>query len=185
MNYLSSILKFLAYQNSFWEEILTKAFCRYILNLKSKKKLGSFNDWNKAYFQSFICLPRYEYFLASSFSAVSSALPKRIQSILERLKENTTKAWKPSIIDESKCFVQIQEIEYFECSWCQNISPLMNKSMLFLQLLVDHMLTELYLQNWVAGLVVLHSFLSKGLTWYVHLKVLARCVNNIFCLHKE
>ena len=103
----------------------------------------------------------------------------------ERLNENTAKPWKPSIIDESKCFVQIQEIEYFECSWCQNINPLMNKSILFLQLLVDHMLTELYLQNWVAGLVVLHSFLSKGLTWYVHLKVLARCVNNIFCLHKK
>ena len=35
----------------------SKAFCQYILNLMSKKKLGSFNDWINAYFQSFICLP--------------------------------------------------------------------------------------------------------------------------------
>ena len=34
----------------------SKAFCQYILNLMSKKKLGSFNDWINAYFQSFICL---------------------------------------------------------------------------------------------------------------------------------
>ena len=35
----------------------SKAFCHYILNLMSKKKSGSFNDWINAYFQSFICLP--------------------------------------------------------------------------------------------------------------------------------
>ena len=40
-----------------FERILTKAFCQYILNLMSEKKLGSFNDWINAYFQSFICLP--------------------------------------------------------------------------------------------------------------------------------
>ena len=32
------------------------------------------------------------------------------------------------------------------------------------------------LQNWVPGLQVLNSFLSKGSTWYVYLKVLAICV---------
>ena len=35
----------------------SKGFCQYILNLMSKKELGSFNDWIKAYFQSFIFLP--------------------------------------------------------------------------------------------------------------------------------
>ena len=35
----------------------SKTFYQYILNLMSKKKLGSFNDWINAYFQSFICLP--------------------------------------------------------------------------------------------------------------------------------
>ena len=38
----------------------SKAFCQYILNLLSKKKLGSFNDWITAYFQSFICLPPHD-----------------------------------------------------------------------------------------------------------------------------
>ena len=35
----------------------SKAFCQYILNLMSKKKSGSFNDWINTYFQSLICLP--------------------------------------------------------------------------------------------------------------------------------
>ena len=35
----------------------SKAFCQYIPNLMSKKKLGSFNDWVNAYFHSFIYLP--------------------------------------------------------------------------------------------------------------------------------
>ena len=83
-------------------QILTKVFCQYILNLMSKKKLGSFNDLINAYFQSFICLPRYEHFLASIFCKVSLALLNRIQPILERPKENITKTWKPSIIDRSK-----------------------------------------------------------------------------------
>ena len=77
-----------------FERILTKAFCQYILNLMSKKKLGSFNDLIiNTCFQSFICLPRYRYehFLASIFCKVSLALLNRIQPILERLKENITK----------------------------------------------------------------------------------------------
>ena len=73
----------------------------YILNLMSKKKLGSFNDLINTYFQSFICLPRYEHFLASIFCKVSLALLNRIHPILERLNENITKPWKPSIIDRS------------------------------------------------------------------------------------
>ena len=80
----------------------SKTFYQYILNLMSKKKLGSFNDWINAYFQSFICLPRYEHFLASIFCKVCLALLNRIQPILERLKENIIKPWKPSIIDRSK-----------------------------------------------------------------------------------
>ena len=63
----------------------SKTFYQYILNLMSKKKLGSFNDWINAYFQSFICLPRYEHFLPGIFSKVSLTLLKRIQPILEIL----------------------------------------------------------------------------------------------------
>ena len=65
---------------------------------------------------------------------------------------------------------------YFECSWCQKFNPLIKKSVLILQLLVDYMLIKLYLQYWVPGLQVLHSFLSKGSTWYVHLNVLVRFI---------
>ena len=85
-----------------FRRILTIAFCQYILNLISKKKLGSFNDLIiNTCFQSFICLPRYRYkhFLASIFCKVSLALPNRIQPKLERPNENITKPWKPSIID--------------------------------------------------------------------------------------
>ena len=48
----------------------SKAFCQYILNLMSKKKLGSFNDWINTYFQSFICLPPHDMniFWPASFS---------------------------------------------------------------------------------------------------------------------
>ena len=80
----------------------SKAFCQYILNLMSKKKLGSFNDLINTYFQSLICLPRYEHFLASIFCKVFLELFNRIQPILERLKKNITKSWKPSVIDKSK-----------------------------------------------------------------------------------
>ena len=37
-----------------FERVLAKAFYQYILNLMSKKKLGSFNDLINSYFQSFI-----------------------------------------------------------------------------------------------------------------------------------
>ena len=85
-----------------FERIVTRAFCQYILNPMSKKKLGSFNNLINAYFQSFICLPRYKHFLASVFCKVSLALLNRIPPILEKPKENITKPWKPSIIDRSK-----------------------------------------------------------------------------------
>ena len=72
-----SILKIFAYQTSFRED-LDKVFCQYILNLMSKKKLGSFNDLIETYFQSFICLPRYEHILASIFCKVSLPLLNKI-----------------------------------------------------------------------------------------------------------
>ena len=69
-----------------------------------KKKLGSFDDLViNTCFQFFICLPQYrfEHFLANTFCKVFLALLNRIQPILERLNENITKPWKPSIIDRS------------------------------------------------------------------------------------
>ena len=54
-------------------------------------------------FQSFICLPRYEHFLAGFFCKIFLALLNRILPILERLKESIMKPWKPLITDRSKC----------------------------------------------------------------------------------
>ena len=56
-------------------------------------------QFNNAYFQSFICLPQNERFLANIFCKGSLALLNRIQPILERLEENIMKPWKTSIID--------------------------------------------------------------------------------------
>ena len=73
-----------------FERILTRAFCQYILNPISKKKLGNFNDLINVYVQSFICLPRYKDFMASVFCKFSLTLLNRIQPVLERLKGNIT-----------------------------------------------------------------------------------------------
>ena len=43
-----------------FERILKKAFFQYTLNLVSKKKLGSFNDWINVYFQSLKCFPPHD-----------------------------------------------------------------------------------------------------------------------------
>ena len=51
--------------------------------------------------KSFLSRYQYEHFLASIFCKGSLALLNRIQPILERLSENITKPWKPSIIDKS------------------------------------------------------------------------------------
>ena len=87
-------LSFLDPKDLYLPNQFSEAFCQYILNLMSKKKLGSFSDLIiNTYFQLFIYLPQYQYehFLASIFCKVSLALLNRIQPILERLKENITK----------------------------------------------------------------------------------------------
>ena len=68
----------------------SKAFCQYILNLMSKKKLGNFNDLISNFFNpSYVCHDMNIFWPV--FCKVSLALLNRIQPILERLKENITK----------------------------------------------------------------------------------------------
>ena len=85
---------------------LSKAFCEYILNLVSKKKLGSFNDIINTYFKSFICLPpvaRYEHFLASaSLSKYPWHFWTEFSQSWNNLRKNIMKPRKPLIIDRSK-----------------------------------------------------------------------------------
>ena len=154
-----------------FEKILTNTFCQYIFNLMPDKKLVSFNDWINAYFQSFICLPRYENFLASIFCKVSLALLSRIHPILERLKE---KLWSHENL-QSLTYLNGAKIGFRSnsrnCSFWMFMmwkhQSINEKNVLLLQLLVDYMLIELYLQNWERGLQVLLSFLRKVSTWYV------------------
>ena len=100
-DYLSMILRSLPTKPVF-KRILAKAFCHYILNLMSKKKLGSFNDLVfNTYFQSliYVCPSMVCHDILGI--TVSLALLSKIQPILERLNKNITKPWKPSIIDRS------------------------------------------------------------------------------------
>ena len=54
----------------------------------SKKKLGGFNDLINTYFQSFICLLRYEHFLAIQYLFKSLlGIAEQDPANLERLKE--------------------------------------------------------------------------------------------------
>ena len=103
------------------------------------------------------------------------------------------KPWKSKMTDRSKCcqhwflfkFMRLGVLNVHDVKKKKKNPSLINKSVLFLDYLVDHMLTELYLQNWVPGLQGLHSFWSNGSTWYVHLKVVAGYVNSILYLQKK
>ena len=67
LDYLSSILKIclpIKFSRGSWQRRSASTY------MMSKKKLGSFKDCINANFQSFICLPWYEHFLASIFCKV-------------------------------------------------------------------------------------------------------------------
>ena len=120
----------------FWEKQQLMSFFIQGKNWRSKKKLGSFNNLINTYFQFFIRLPQNEHFLASNFCKICLTLVNRIQPILERLKENITKPWKPSIIDRSKWCYHIgihsnSRDGLFLMPMTSKINPLMNKSVLF------------------------------------------------------
>ena len=91
-----------------------------MLNPMSKKKLGRFNDLTNAYYQSFICLPRYEHFLTSIFCITeqnSANLGKTSGINYEAMK---TFDHGQIYVVLTLVFIQIQETGYFEseCSRC-------------------------------------------------------------------
>ena len=154
----------------------------------SKKKLGSFNYWIIELLNFFIL--SYVCHDMNIFWPVSSVkFPRRYWTEFNQ-------SWKTllsheifqSLIDLNGANVGFRSNSrdwVFRIFMMSKINPLMSKNLLFLQLLVNHMIKELYLQNWVPRLEVLHSFLSKGSTWYVHLRFFAWCVNSILYLHKN
>ena len=144
-----------------------------------KKKLNRANDWINTFFNpSYICHDMNIFWPASFVKFPWCCCTKFNQS------------WKD--LRKTLVFVQIHKTGYFECSWCPKkkkkkkfIINKQKRAVSAASALLDHLLTELYLQNWVPRLQVLHSFLNNGLTWYVHLKVLARYVNSILYLPKK
>ena len=97
----------------------SKAFCQHILNLMSNNKLGSFNDWINAYFQSFICLLPHDtnIFWPASLSKFSWRFWTEFSQSWNNLKKTLRShenLWSLTLV----C-IQIQETGYFECLWCQ------------------------------------------------------------------
>ena len=152
-----------------------------------RKKLGSFDDWINTYFQSFVYLLRYKHFLVSIFCKVSWCCCTEFNQSWKTSWRHKNIQWLIDLSVANIIFAYICESRYFECliSRKQSITNKQKRAVSAASTLVDHMLVELYLQNWVPGLQVLHSFLSNWSTSYVHLKGLARWVNIILYLHKE
>ena len=119
---LSSILKIFAYQTSFWDEILTKAFCQYILNLMSKKKRGSFNYWTLCFIPSYFCHDSNIFWPVSFLK-----FPWRCWTEFSKSWKYLRKTLRSHEIFRSLInlggakvgFVQIQETGCFEFSWYQ------------------------------------------------------------------
>ena len=125
---------------SVFQRILTKAFCQYTLNLMLKKKLGSFNDLINAYFQSFLCLPRYEHSLASIFVKFPwHCWTEFSQSWKDLRKTFWSHENLRSLTDLSSANIGIHSNLQDWLFWMflmSKMNPLMNKSMLFLFFLI-------------------------------------------------
>ena len=140
LDYLSSILRSLPTKPVF-KRILTKAFCQYILNLMSKKKLGSFNDWINAYFQSFICLPPHDMHMNIFWPASLSKFLWRFCTEFSQSWNNLRKTLRShenlcSLTDLSGSNIGFHSNSRDSLFWVfmiPKINPLMNKSVLFWQ----------------------------------------------------
>lgn len=122
-----------------FERILTKALCREILGLMLKKKLGNFSDWiNSIFSASYTCRnmnifsPQY-----SKYSFLDVA--QQILANLEIVQKSIMKTQK------SLTEVIVLTLDLWDwIFWMLILSKkLLNRSVLFLQFLLDHMLTEL------------------------------------------
>ena len=100
----------------------------------SKKKLGSFNDLINAYFQSFIfiCLPRYERFLASKFLWHCWIELGRSWKHLRKSLRSHEKLQSLTNLSGTNIGIHSNSRDWlFLMFMLSKIKPLMNKSMLF------------------------------------------------------
>ena len=117
----------------------SKALCQCVLNLMSKKKLGSFNDWINAYFQSFICLPPYDMniFWPTSYSKFPWHFWTKFSQSWNNLRKTLRShenLW--SLTDLSGANIGFHANSRDWLSWVfmmSKINPWMNKTVLFWQ----------------------------------------------------
>ena len=117
----------------------SKAFCQYILNLLSKKKLDSFNDWINAYFQSFIHLPPHD--MNNFWPASLSKFPWRLWTEFSQSWNNLKKILRShenfwSLADLSGSNIGFHSNPRDWLIWAfmmSKINSLMNKTVLFWQ----------------------------------------------------
>ena len=115
----------------------SKAFCQYMLDLLSKKKLGSFNDWINAYFQSFIYLPPHD--MNIFWPASLSKFPWCFWTEFSQFWNNLRKAlrshenlWSLTDLSGAKIGFHSNSRDWlFWVFMMSKINPLMNKSVLF------------------------------------------------------
>ena len=102
----------------------SKAFWQYILNLMSKKKLGSLNGWINPYFQSFICLLPHD--MNIFWPAFLSKFPWRFWTEFTQSWNNLRKTlrshenlWSLTDLSGTNIGFHSNSRDWFECSWCQ------------------------------------------------------------------
>ena len=132
-------LSFINPEDLYLSNQFSKAFCQYILNLMSKKKLDSFNDWINAYFQCFTCLPSHD--MDIFWSASLSKFPWRFWTEFSQSCEYLRKRLRShenlwSLIDLRGANIGFHPNLRDWLLWVfmmSKINPLMNKTVLFWQ----------------------------------------------------
>ena len=120
-------LSFIDPEDLYLSNQFSKAFCQYILNLMSKKKLGSFNDWINTCFPSFICLLLHDRFDMNIFWPASLAkFPWRFWTKFSKSWNNLRKTlrrdenlWSLTDLIGASIGFHSNSRDWFECSWCQ------------------------------------------------------------------
>ena len=113
----------------------SKGFCQYILDLMSKKKLSSFNDWINAYFRSFICLPLHDMniFWPASISKVPWRFSQSWNNLRKTLQSHENLRLLADLNGANIGFHSNSRDWPFWVFVMSKINPLMNKSVLFWQ----------------------------------------------------
>ena len=118
-----------------FERILTKVFCQYILNMMSKKKLGSFNDLMLIFNPSYICHDMNIFWPASFVKFPWHCWTEFIQSwkdLMKTLQSHGNLQSLTDLINGANIGTHSNSRDWlFWMFMMSKINPLMNKSVLF------------------------------------------------------